>query len=153
MTEELDELDERRAPEASPVPVAPATLDAILVAIAAIGNDVRGLREDYDSLAHSHETLRRKVEGSEPPDAPASPNGAEPIAKQAARGSSASFDLEELKGEFLAVRTELKRQSSAMGLSGLLDWFASAGASAKVARIVGTLVAVYAALHAAGLVR
>lgn len=119
----------------------PVSLELILESVHDVRDEMRLFRDDYDAF-------KKRVDGSNPPGA----NG-ESLAKQAARGSSASFDLEELRGEFLAVRTELKAQSSAMGLSGVLEWFASPNATAKVLRIVGVFTAAYAAAHAAGLVK
>ncbi len=103
------------------------SLELILEAVHDVRDDLRSLREE-------HLLLKQQVNGSKPP-----PNGGPPTPPIAA--------------QLTAVQDELKRQSSAMGLAGLVEWFASPGATAKVLRVAGVLSAFYAALHAAGVVK
>ncbi len=103
--------------------------NSILEAIAGVSAEVRELREVMEDHELAIGALRRRVDGSRPPTGP------EPaIAVMARQGSAASFDVEELRGELIAVhseqkaqraasdafaaavRTELKAQSSMMGI-------------------------------------
>ncbi len=131
----------------------PATIDTVLVAVHEVGAAVGALELKVDTLSDSHDELVRRVDGSNPP-APLA-NGAEPLATKAERGSKASFDVEELKGELMAVRSELAKQSKAMGLdlgSGLA-WLVSKDGRSMVIRLATLAGAAYAALHSAGVVR
>lgn len=111
------------------------SLREILEAVHLVRDEVRIQRGELDEHRTELDALKKQINGSKPPpsddDAPPVP-----IAKQLA-----------------AVHDELRKQSSAMGLAGLLEWLASPGAAAKALRIAGTMTAFYTALHAAGVVK
>ena len=142
MTQEArDEAARERAHAADPSRT--DATNAILQAIAGVAEDVRGLASRIDSHDDELRSLRRAIHGSKSP-----PNGGPPIAIMARQGSQASFDVEELRGELLAVRTELARQSSAMGLGKRgLSWLFSAEGGRSVVRLLTLAGAAYAALH------
>ncbi len=102
-----------------------------------------------DSLAKGQEHLRQRIDGSKPPppDGDATPLAlAVPAAGRAAR--SAAGDVAELRGQLLAVRAELKTQSTAMGLGPRrLQWLPSKRTTAIAVRWATLAGAVYAALH------
>ncbi len=124
--------------------------NAILEAIAGVSQDVRDLGSRIDDHDDELRSLRRAIHGSKrPPDMGVSPSI--PIFEMAKRGSGAAFDVEELRGELLAVRSELARQSSAMGLGKRgLDWLISAAGAKTIVRLATLAGAAYAALHATG---
>jgi len=123
--------------------------NAILEAIAGVSRDVRDLGARIDDHDDELRSLRRAIHGSKRP--PDGGGGTTPIADMARRGSQALFDVEELRGELLAVRSELKKQSSAMGIGKRgLDWLFSATGAKTIVRLATLAGAAYAALHAAG---
>jgi hypothetical protein len=135
--------DERTAAAANPSRT--DATNAILDAIAGVAGDVRALGDRIDDHDDELRSLRRALHGSKSP-----PNSGIPIAVMAERGSAASFDVEELRGELLAVRTELAKQSSAMGLGKRgAAWLASAEGRRSVVGLLTLAGAAYAALHAA----
>ncbi len=138
---------ERR--EASTVNVDTSPTDAanaILEAIADLKGDVQGVHSRLDDHDEEISSLRRAIHGSKRP-----PKDGPPIAEMAKRGSSAAFDVEELRGELLAVRTELAKQSSAMGLGKRwIDFLFSAAGLRAVVRLATLVGAAYAALHTSG---
>lgn len=145
------------APPSSPSPAAresvapkkPVTLELLLEAVHDVRDDVESVRTDFDGLRADFAALKKRVDGSNPPG----PNG-EPVAVQAARGSKASFDVEEIRGELMAVRAELGKQSTAMGLTQQgFAWLWSKDGRTAMVRL-GTLAgSAYAALHAMGWLR
>jgi len=122
--------------------------DAILSAIAGVSQDVRDLGSRIDDHDDELRSLRRAIHGSKkPPDM----NGTTPLAVMARQGSQASFDVEEIRGELLAVRSELAKQSNSMGIGKRgLDWLFSKSGATAVVRLATLMGAAYAALHAAG---
>jgi len=123
-------------------------IDAILSAIAGVSQDVRGLGFRIDDHDDELRSLRRAIHGSKkPPDM----NGTTPLAVMARQGSQASFDVEEIRGELLAVRSELAKQSNSMGIGKRgLGWLFSRSGANTVVRLATLAGAAYAALHAAG---
>lgn len=141
--------------------VAPGTeaTNAILKAIADLSKDVRegshAIREVSKRL-DEHDVIigeiRHAIHGSHPP--PPNPNGkpagSTPLVVLAQRGSAASFDVEELKGEVMAVRAELARQSSMMGIGMRgLEWAKSPTGRDSLIRLATLAGVIYAAFRAA----
>ena len=121
--------------------------NAILEAIAGVSRDVRDLGHRIDDHDDEIRSLRRAIHGSKAPPL----TSTTPLAVMARQGSQASFDVEELRGELLAVRTELGRQSSAMGIGKRgLDWLFSRNGANTIVRLATLAGAAYAALRAAG---
>jgi hypothetical protein len=122
--------------------------NAILTAIAGVAKDVRELGDRIDDHDDELRSIRRALHGSKsPPTTTSDPST--PIAVMAQRGSAASFDVEELRGELLSMRTELARQSSAMGLGKRgAAWLASAEGRRSIVGLLTLAGAAYAALHA-----
>jgi hypothetical protein len=131
-------------------PPAPATIDTVLEAIHSLAGDVRSMDGKLEELRGAHEDLKRRVDGSDPPA-----NGGEPIAKQARRGSQASFDVEEVRGELIAVRAELANQSRAMGLGlgSFTRWLMSKDGRTTIVRLATLAGVAYAAFHTAGVIK
>lgn len=131
--------------------IRPTTADAILGALETLSRKFDRVSSAVEALELDVKTLRKDVYGTSTPPPPA---GGAPIAVAARQGSAASLDVEELRGELLAVRAELARQSSAMGL-GLrgLRWVTGPEGRATVIRLATLAGVAYAAFHAAGVVR
>jgi len=129
--------------------------NAILLAIAGVSQDVRDLGSRIDDHDDELRSLRRAIHGSIKAPPPVRVDGASappiPIIEMARRGSGAAFDVEELRGELLAVRSELKKQSNTMGIGKRgFDWLFSAAGGKTIVRLATLAGAAYAAYHASG---
>jgi len=117
-----------------------ATLSAQM---ADVGRDARSAAELARETAAKVERLEGEVFGSErPPVLKSETNGTRPTVM--GRVSSAEGDVAELTGRLLAVESELKKQSGAMGIDreGLMGWIRKADVK-DVIRVL-TLVAAIA---------
>lgn len=93
----------------------------------------------------------RTVNGSKgPPPLPGSEPLTISVPRAAAKASTAMGDVAEVKGELLAVRAELARQSQALGIGPKrIEWLPSKAVIASAVRWATLIGAVYAALHQA----
>jgi hypothetical protein len=134
------EVDDRAALPSGADPVVEHA-DLILTAIAELGGKVGALAESFEHLkietARQVKVISDRVDGSLPPS------------KLGASGVAEKPIAEQLR----EIRATLGEQSTAMGL-GLrgASWFASKAGGKAIVRAVTLAGAVYAALHAAGLV-
>lgn len=109
--------------------------------------------EDFSEMRAELRDMRRTIHGtSKPPPPPANgvANGSSSLVSMATRGSAASFDVEELRGELLAVRAELAKQSNKMGIGKRgLAWLWSSEGKATIIRLATLAGVGYAAFQAA----
>lgn len=126
--------------------------DAILSALGVFGGKLDRLTATVANLEVDVRRIHRDVYGtSDPPPPGDGPSVSRPpIAIAARQGSAASFDVAEVRGELLAVRAELARQSSAMGL-GLrgLRWLTGPEGRAVALRLATLAGIAYTAFHVA----
>ena len=124
----------------------------ILAALKGFGDKLETLTGVVSNLETDVRLIRRDIYGTSDPPPPGAGHSLSkpPIAVAAQRGSAASFDVAEVRGELLAVRAELERQSSAMGL-GLrgVRWLAGPEGRATMVRLATLAGVVYAAFHVA----
>jgi hypothetical protein len=134
--------------------------NAILAAIASMAGEVRDFKRDVTERLDEHDeefrSMRRAIHGTSKAPPPNDEGGAmrekQPsIADMAKAGSVASGDVAELKGQLIAVRAELAKQSKSMGIGRRgLDWLFSATGGKTIVRLLTLAGAAYAALHASG---
>lgn len=127
--------------------------NSILKAIAGVSADIQILGQRVGDHDEELRSLRRAIHGSKAPPPVVAPDGTIviPIAEMARRGSVASFDVEELRNELIAVRSELLKQSRTMGIGKRgLDYVFSAAGGKTIVRLATLAGAAYAAFHAAG---
>lgn len=131
--------------------------NAILAAIKGVGDELHSFKTDVTQRLDDHDaefrSMRRVIHGtSTPPPGTRErqPSIAE-IAVNAEQGKIASGDVAELKGELLAVRAELARQSKSMGIGKRgLDWIFSPSGAKAIVQLATLAGAAYAAFHAVG---
>lgn len=129
--------------------------NTILAAIADMRGEVRDFKHDVTTRLDEHDqefkSIRRAIHGtSNPPPGDAMREKQPSIADMAKAGSIASGDVAELKGELLAVRAELAKQSFVMGIGRRgLDWVFSARGAKAVVQLATLAGVAYAAFRAA----
>ena len=124
------------------------TADSILKAIDIVGKDVSLIKAMVSQHDDDIKDLKKIIHGTSNP--PPAVGGSIPIVTMAKRGSEASFELEEIRGQIMAVKAELISQSSVMGIGKKgLDWIKSNEGRNTMVRIATLLGVMYAAFKAA----
>jgi hypothetical protein len=139
-----DDLRNAFATLSAQISVVDSGLRANTALTAELTRGVADVRSEQREIRGEVKVLQKAVFGSEPPPAPA----ARPMAHSI---NEHDGEIAEVKGELIAVRSELAKQSKTMGVDKTGFWGWVRGATVQDAMKLGTMLAAVIAAIAAAL--